>query len=65
MQEYASAKMWDKAEEYCRKARELCKKQKDPYYQLWLQVNLVAILYEKGDREQTEQEALSILEKEH
>lgn len=65
VQEYASAKMWDKAEEYCRKARELCKKQKDPYYQLWLQVNLVAILYEKGDREQTEQEALSILEKEH
>ena len=64
VQEYASAKMWDKAEEYCRKARELCKNQKDPYYRLWLQVNLIAILYEKGNKEQTEQEALSILEME-
>lgn len=64
VQEYASAKIWDKAEEYCRKGREFCRSNGNSSYKLWLQVNLIAILYEKGDKEETEQEALSILEKE-
>lgn len=65
VQEYLIASDLEKAEEYCRKGRKLCQNYQDNFYRSWLQVNLLAILYEKGDYEKTEQEALLMLEKEH
>lgn len=63
-QEYIIIKNFEKAEEYCRKGRELCKKYEDKYYQGWLQANLLYILCVKKDYEKAEQEALLILEQE-
>jgi glycosyltransferase involved in cell wall biosynthesis len=64
-QEYIIVKNYEKAEEYCRKGRELCKDSKDKYYQSWLQANLLYILCVKKEYEKAEQEALFILEQEH
>ncbi len=64
-QEYIIVKNYEKAEEYCRKGRELCKEYEDKYYQGWLQANLLYILCVKKEYEKAEQEALLILEREH
>lgn len=64
-QEYIIVKKYEKAEEYCRKGRELCKESEDRYYQSWLQANLLYILCVKKEYEKAEQEALLILEQEH
>lgn len=63
VQEYASIKSWDKAEEYCRKGRIACSG--NPVYQGWLQANLATILYEKGGGKSAIQEISSMLENEH
>ena len=63
-QEYIIVKNLEKAEEYCRKGRELCKGYEDHYYRGWLQANLLYILCEKKEYEKAEQEALLILEQE-
>lgn len=64
-QEYIIVKNYEKAEEYCRKGRKLCREYGDKYYQGWLQANLLYILCEKKEYEKAEQEALLILEQEH
>ena len=64
-QEYIIVKNYEKAEEYCRKGRELCMEYEDKYYQGWLQANLLYILCVKKEYEKAEQEALLILEREH
>ena len=63
VQEYASIKSWDKAEEYCRKGMVACSG--NPVYQGWLQANLGTILYEKGSGKFAIQEIASMLENEH
>lgn len=63
-QEHIIIRDWEKAEEYCREGRELCKGYEDNYYRGWLQVNLLYILCEKKEYEKAEQEALLILEEE-
>lgn len=63
-QEHIIIRDWEKAEEYCRKGRELCKGYEDNYYRGWLQANLLYILCEKKEYEKAEQEALLILEQE-
>ena len=63
VQEYASIKNWDKAEEYCRKGRAACSG--NPVYQGWLQANLATILYEKGGGKYAVQEISSMLENEN
>lgn len=65
VQEYMISMDLENAEEYCRKGRSLCHGYKDNYYRSWLQANLLSILYQKGDYEEAEQEALLMLEKEH
>lgn len=64
VQEYLIASDLEKAEEYCRKGRKLCQGCSDQFYRSWLQVNLLSILYEKGDYEETEHEAILMLEEE-
>ena len=63
-QEYIIVKNYEKAEEYCRKGRKLCKGFEDQYYRGWLQANLLYILCVKKEYEKAEQEALHILEHE-
>ena len=62
--EYLIKSDYEKAEEYCRKGLALCGGQKDRFYKNWLLVSLVDVLYEKGDKEAAEKEALLILENE-
>ena len=63
-QEHIIIKDWEKAEEYCRKGRKLCKGFEDNYYRGWLQANLLYILCSKNEYEKAEQEAIQILEQE-
>ena len=63
VQEYASIKSWDKAEEYCRKGRTVCSG--NAVYQGWLQANLANILYEKGGGKYAIQEISLMLESEN
>lgn len=63
-QEYIIIKKWEKAEEYCRKGRTLCKSREDDFYRGWLQANLIYILCGREEYDRAEQEAISILEKE-
>lgn len=63
-QEYIIIKDWEKAEEYCRKGRKLCKGFDDNYYRGWLQANLLYILCSKNEYEKAEREAIQILEQE-
>ena len=44
-------KEWEKAEDYCRKGLRLCRGYEDDFYQGWLQVNLLAILCSKKQRQ--------------
>ena len=62
--EYLIKSDYEKAEEYCRKGLALCSGQKDRFYKNWLLVSLVDALYEKGDKEKAEKEALFSLENE-
>lgn len=64
-QEYIIVKNWEKAEEYCRKGRSLCKGHEDDCYRGWLYTSLLYILCVKEEYEKAEQEALLILEQEH
>ena len=64
VQEYCTQSDWDKAEEYCRKGRKLCKGTGDTVYQRWLQVYLAEVLFRKNLGIQAEEEIVSILEKE-
>ena len=64
-QEYIISEDLEKAEEYCRKGRKLCKGYEDDFYRGWLQVNLLSILCRKKEDKKAEKEALLILEKEH
>lgn len=64
VQEYCTQADWDKAEEYCRKGRKLCQGTGDTVYQRWLQVYLAEVLYRKNTGIQSEEEIVSILEKE-
>lgn len=64
-QEYVISEDLEKAEEYCRKGRKLCKGYEDDFYRGWLQVNLLSILCRKKENKKAEKEALLILEKEH
>lgn len=61
--EYESKKEMDKAEQYCRRGYELCKRPEDTPYLHWLQAELVRILYHKKDYRKAEAEALGILKK--
>ncbi len=64
-QEYYVRGEWDKAEEYCRKGRRLCRgKAGAEWYIQWFQVYWVDIQTAKGDDESARKQALSILEKE-
>ena len=63
-QEHIIIRDWEKAEEYCRKGRKLCKGYEDNYYHGWLQANLLYILCEKKEYEKAEREAQLILEQE-
>lgn len=65
IQEYYVKDDFDKAEEYCRKARNMCrgKKGTDNYIQ-WLQVYWADIQCKKSDTETAKYEITSILEKE-
>ncbi len=64
-QEYLAKRDWEKAEEYCREGRKICRKDKgDPAYERWLQSHLVETLYLKGEDRQAEAEAADILDKE-
>lgn len=65
VQEYVIIKDWKNAEKYCRKGQKLCKGYEDDFYRGWLQVNLLSILCKKNEFDKAEQEAISILEKEH
>lgn len=62
VQEYAIAKDWEKAEEYCREGLRLCRGYEDDFYRGWLQVNLLSILCRNNEFEKAEEEALRILE---
>lgn len=62
--EYCAQKNFEKAEEYCRLGRSICP-DTEPLYKNWLQVQQVETLREKGDCNQAEKEAVSILENEH
>ncbi|MCI8558352.1 MAG: glycosyltransferase [Lachnospiraceae bacterium] len=62
-QEYFVTQRWDEAVETCRQGLKVCGKM-ETKYQDWLQSYLIESLYKKGDYEQTEKEALLILENE-
>ena len=64
VQEYVIAGEWKKAEEYCRKGRELCQPTNENDYWRWLQMKLVEILHESGDWQGAEKESLRMLEEE-
>lgn len=64
-QEYYVRGEWEKAEEYCRKGRRLCRgKAGAEWYIQWFQVYWVDIHAAKGDDESARKQALFILEKE-
>ena len=64
-QEYIIVKDREKAEEYCRKGRALCKGEEDDFYRGWLNTNLLYILCVQNKYEKAEEEALHILKNEH
>lgn len=64
-QEYYVRKEWEKAEEYCRKGRRLCRgKAGAEWYIQWFQVYWADIQSSKNGSETARKEILSILEKE-
>lgn len=62
-QEYFVTQRWKEAEEICRQGLKACG-EAEPRYRGWLLSYLIESLYKKGDYEQTEKEALLILERE-
>lgn len=63
IQEYTAVRDWGHAEQYCQKARGLCRG--IDAYERWIQANLATVLFEKGNDRKARHEISQMLKKEH